>query len=73
MKVKITCPKCGSTDISIISNPEGTSPLYQCRKCGHKSHLFPQFGKKDETGDDETDDEKIEEKEEIEEDEEVEE
>jgi len=45
MKVKITCPKCGSNDTSIVPNLEGVSPLYKCNKCGYESNLFPQFGK----------------------------
>ena len=61
MKVKITCPKCGSENTNIIENPEGTSPLYRCNRCGHKSNLFPQFGKKEEAAED---GEKIEEDEE---------
>ena len=53
MKVKITCPKCGSENTNIIENPNGTLPLYRCNRCGHKSNLFPQFGKKEEIGEEE--------------------
>ena len=48
MKVKITCPKCGSSNISIATNSEGLTPMYRCNQCGHKNNLFPQFEKKDE-------------------------
>ena len=46
MKVKITCPKCGSSDVSIISdvsNLENPTPMYKCSKCTYKHRLFPRF------------------------------
>jgi Zn ribbon nucleic-acid-binding protein len=45
MKVKITCPKCNSEDIIIVSTErlEDPTPLYKCNKCGHKHRLFPQL------------------------------
>ena len=45
MKVKINCPKCNSEQVEIVANPEGTSPMYKCKKCGYKNTLFPQFGR----------------------------
>lgn len=49
MKVKITCPRCGSENVRITSDEGDPTPLYKCGKCGHKAKLFPQIGtKKDE-------------------------
>jgi Zn ribbon nucleic-acid-binding protein len=48
MKVKISCPKCRSNNVSIVPNAEGTTPMYKCVQCGYKNNLFPQFGKKSE-------------------------
>ena len=46
MKLKMTCPKCGSADIDIAENTEGITPQYKCNNCGYKGNLFPQFGNK---------------------------
>lgn len=43
MKVKITCPKCGSTNIQITSEGEKPTPKYKCNKCGYEHNLFPKF------------------------------
>ena len=69
MKIKITCPKCGSNNVSIVPNPEGASPLYECGKCGHKSNLFPQFGKNENTEEEKIEEEKEDLEEEFEDDE----
>ncbi|MEK6840693.1 MAG: hypothetical protein AABX79_01940 [Nanoarchaeota archaeon] len=41
MKVKITCTKCGSENVKIVS--EDGIPTYRCGKCGHKNRIFPKF------------------------------
>ncbi len=43
MKVKITCPKCGSENIKIISEGENPVPMYKCGNCTYKHRLFPKF------------------------------
>ena len=55
MKVKISCPKCRSANVSIVPNVESSIPMYKCSQCGYKNNLFPQFGKQNET--DETEEE----------------
>mgnify|MGYP001618357662 FL=1 len=47
MKVKITCPKCRSSNVSIASmgKLEDPTPLYKCGNCGYKHRLFPQMWK----------------------------
>ena len=45
MKVNINCQKCNSPDIKIIAEEGNPLPMYRCNRCGHKSTLFPQFGK----------------------------
>ena len=50
MKIKITCPKCSSTNVSItsnISNLEDPTPLYKCNNCGYKHNLFPKLWKEE--------------------------
>ncbi len=47
MKLKMTCPKCGSTSIAITSEElDGKTPIpmYKCNKCGYKNRLFPKVG-----------------------------
>lgn len=53
MKVKIKCPKCGSENVSIASDPKDPTPLYKCNKCGYKHRLFPDMWKKEEGKDEE--------------------
>ncbi len=51
MKVKITCPKCGSTDVKLnitASAAVGAPQMYICNKCGYQNYLFPQIGKTNE-------------------------
>lgn len=43
MKIKITCPKCHSEDIKIISEGSDPIPMYRCGKCKHRQRLFPRF------------------------------
>ena len=43
MKLQINCPRCGSGNVSMAENLEGVTPMYQCKDCGHKQRLFPQF------------------------------
>ena len=47
MKVKINCPKCKSTSVTIIAEEGNFSPMYKCNECGHKDNLFPQLEKKE--------------------------
>lgn len=47
MKMKITCPKCSSTNVDIIAEEGNPLPMYKCAKCGYKKNLFPQFGNKE--------------------------
>jgi uncharacterized Zn finger protein len=69
MKVTITCPRCKSTKVSIVSDRGDPTPMYKCEQCGYKHNLFPQIGKtKEDDGDEE--DIEIEEKGEKEEEEE---
>ena len=63
MKVTITCPRCRSTKVSIVSDKGNPTPMYKCDQCGYKHSLFPQIGKTKE-GDEEDDEEDIEIKEE---------
>ena len=63
MKVTITCPRCKSTKVSIVSDKGNSTPMYKCDQCGYKHSLFPQIGKTNE-GDEENDEEDIEIKEE---------
>lgn len=55
MKVNVSCPKCKSTNVSIISDKENPTPMYKCSKCGYKHNLFPQFENKENIGLDEED------------------
>ena len=43
MKVKISCPKCGSEEIKITSEDADPTPMYKCNKCKYKHRLFPKF------------------------------
>lgn len=51
MKLNIKCPKCDSTNVSIMENPKGIEPMYKCNKCSYKHTLFPQFENKSEAED----------------------
>jgi len=52
MKVTITCTRCGSNDVSIISDKDSI-PMYKCNKCGYKKDLFPRSKNKEDTEDEE--------------------
>lgn len=45
MKVKITCPKCRSTNIAITSDGKAKkpTPMYKCNNCGYTHSLFPKM------------------------------
>ena len=43
MKVKITCPKCGSEDVKITSDNKNAAPMYKCNSCGYEKRIFPKF------------------------------
>ena len=67
MKVKISCPKCGSNNVNIAANSEGSVPMYKCSKCGYQNNLFPQFGKTEPEDEEEVDEDEEEMEEEDEE------
>ena len=67
MKVKISCPKCGSNNVDIVANSEGSVPMYKCGQCGYKNNIFPQFGKTEPEDEDEEEVDKDEDDEDMEE------
>ena len=57
MKVTITCPRCRSTKVSIVSDKGDPTPMYKCDQCGYKHNLFPQIGKRNEENSEDSEDE----------------
>ena len=47
MKIKITCPRCGSEKIEMTAEEGNPLPMYRCNNCGYKHNLFPQFENKE--------------------------
>jgi DNA-directed RNA polymerase subunit M/transcription elongation factor TFIIS len=64
MKLNITCSKCGSEDIKVVSKGDSPIPFYKCGKCGYEKRIFPGFESDKIKREDSESDEKIDEPEE---------